>query len=266
MKSLSLRRLALTMRYLGGISLPKYISTAGITFAVTVIAFVVSDNSFFSGYAPSPLAFFPYALCLAIAISFFLATMFEGTKARRDHFANLLMLPASNAEKFIASLIMNVVAPSFAMSIGFHLAVLIMFPNALVDLFLHGGICSLVTLTDNLQADITIDLDNTLLVGTVAATIMAHASIASLYILGGLLFSRSRWLLTTILFIVFSFLFLRCIGAVIDSIDFDEYRVNPEAAVWWAATFCSIVTITLTSLAYRLFKRRQAAQASLLNI
>ncbi|MCI5777803.1 MAG: hypothetical protein MR215_09365 [Bacteroidales bacterium] len=270
MKSFSLSRFALTLRYLGGISFSKYLSTAGITFAVTVICFVVSDNSFFSGIAPNPIAFFPYTLCLTIAISFFLATMLEGTKARRNHFANLLLLPASNAEKFIASFLMNVVAQSIAISIGFHLAVLIMFPNALVNLFIKGGICSFLFFSDNISVDISraadSDISTSLYVGTMAASVATQLAIGSLYMLGGVVFSRSRWLLTTILFIVLTFTIFRIIYAIFSSIDFDEYLFNPEAAVWWVTAIHTLTAIGFTALAYHLFKRRQAAQASLLNI
>lgn len=264
MNSLSPRRLWLTMRYMGSISWRTDVSVAVITYLISVVIFFLTSYGDDDTGTVEALSF-PYALALSLFVSVCFTRMLIPSKGSSSQLQpmQLLLLPASNAEKFISSLIMNVVAPVLSLSVAFHLAVLTMHPSNFWPMLTRGGITDFwsVTLTNSVS-----DSDAALTLGIDALFVVGHVLCCCSYALGGMLFSRSRWLLTFLAMVLCSLGLLRIILWLSDAIDFEEYRINFTAAVWWANSIGAALSVLFTWLTYRLFKRRQVVKGAFLNV
>lgn len=264
MNSFSLRRLWLTIRYMGSISWRAEVSAAVITYLITVVVFFLTSYGDDDTGSIEAITF-PYALVRSLFISVCFSRMLIPNKGSSSQLQpmQLLLLPASNAEKFISSLIMNVGAPILSLTVAFHLAVLTMHPSIFWPLLTHGGITDLwsVSLANGFS-----DTDTATTLGLNALFVIGHALCCGAYALGGMLFSRSRWLLTFLAMFLSSLGLLRILVWLSDAIDFDEYRVNVTAAIWWANSVGAALSALFFWLTYRLFKRRQVVKGAFLNV
>lgn len=265
MKSLSPRRLWLTMRYMGSISWRADASVAVIAYLISIVILFLTAYGDDDPAGAIEALTLPYAFALSIFVSVRFTRMLIPGKGSSGQLQpmQLLLLPASNAEKVISSLIMNVGAPVLSFSVAFHLAVLTMFPTNILPILTRGS------LTDYLFAQMSngvADADAALATGISAFFIIGHVLCYSTYALGGMLFSRSRWLLTFLAIFLCLLGLPRAIVWLNDAIDFDEYQINFTAAVWWADSIGAALSALFIWLTYRLFKRRQVVKGAFLNV
>ena len=265
MKSLSPHRLWLTMRYMGSISWRTDLSVAVITYLISVVIFFLTAYGDDDPAGTVEVITLPYAFALSIFVSVCFTRMLIPSKGSSGQLQpmQLLLLPASNAEKVISSLIMNVCAPVLSFSVAFHLAVLTMLPSNFLPVLTHSGLTDywFVQLSNGVA-----DTDAALAMGISALFIIGHVLCCSSYALGGMLFSRSRWLLTFRAMFLCSLGLLRSIVWINDAIDFDEYQINFTAAVWWADSIGAALSALFIWLTYRLFKRRQVVKGAFINV
>ncbi len=271
MGNFSFRRLLLTMRYLGSLSWLRYLTFAGIMFTATMAIFFITwtaSNEYANNY-PDLAMFFPYSIILGFFLTACFAQMTDGFQSKRDKDASrLLLLPASNAEKFVASFFMNVITPTIFMSVAFHAAVLVMYPEVFLKFLTRGGIFTFFhfltdsyTITDVDDADVS-----STILGLKLISLLTPIVIASSFLFGGTLFSRAKWLFTSLSILIINSIIGHIAFKIICHIDFNEYTVNVHALVWWSVWLMAAFSALLIWGSYRLFCRRQAAKGSLFNL
>ena len=271
MGNFSFRRLLLTMRYLGSLSWLRYLTFAGIMFIATMAVFFISwtSDSVYANNYPDVAVFFPYSIILGFFLTACFAQMTDGFQSKRDKdVSRLLLLPASNAEKFVASFFMNVITPTIFLSVAFHAAVLVMSPEVFLKFLTRGGIFPFFHfLTDSYNL---IDVDeadaSSTILGIKLITLLSPILIAATFLFGGTLFSRAKWLLTSLSILIINSIFAHIAFKVVCDIDFNEYTFNVPALVWWTVTLMFVLSALFIWGSYRLFCRRQAAKGSLFNV
>lgn len=271
MGNFSFRRLLLTMRYLGSLSLLRYLTFAGILFVATIAVFFITwsaDSEYANNY-PDVAMFFPYDIILCFFLTACFAQMTDGFQSKKDKdISRLILLPSSNAEKFVASFFMNVVTPTLFLSVAFHAAVLIMYPEVFLKFLTRGGFFTFFGMLteDYSDVDVFIDDADATVLGLKMFFILSPIFTAALFLFGGTLFSRAKWLLTAVAILVANTMISYIAFKVACVIDFNEYTINTPALIWWIVSLMTIFSGLLIWGSYRLFCRRQAAKGSLLNL
>lgn len=271
MGNFSFHRLLLTMRYLGSLSWLRYLTFAGIMFTATMAIFFITwtAGSEYANNYPDVTMFFPYSIILGFFLTACFAQMTEGFQSKRDKdITRLLLLPASNAEKFVASFFMNVVTPTIFLSVAFHAAVLIMFPEVFLKFLTRGGIFAYFHfLTDSYTLCGVDDADaSSTILGLKLIALLSPILAAATFLFGGTLFSRAKWLLTSLAILIINSIIGRIAYEVVRDIDFNEYTINTTALVWWIVGFMTVISALFIWGSYRLYCRRQAAKGSLFNV
>lgn len=258
----SIRRFALTMRYIGFVKWRAYANCLVVPFLVSVAIFF--SSGIFGGSANSDLltskSIFRFALILAA--SFFCVKAIYPTGRVGDDYSQFLSLPASTSEKFIASLIMRIVAPLFCATVGYYASVLVVSPLNFWRVFSSPVFCLgeafiVDTIPDELGAAMR-----------VGATLFPWALLAcslSFFLFAGVFFSRFKWVLGFVIQAVLTIVLARSVWKLDDIIDFDEYDVNYTALVWWIDGVLLAVAVLLVFLSYHIFKRSQAVKGRFVN-
>lgn len=246
MKSFNISRFRNVLAYFGSMNRKRYVTIASVVVilatlitimkyhelgAVTGISAIVSMSGFSTGL---------------LAGTVFCCMMVPNTKRNSDELSRLLMLPASNLEKFIAALLMNVLVPTFI-------------------IWLASGLCALVLEHQVAYSEITSALRNADPLGFFAS----FASCLLLYshcILVGMVLSRAKWVAAmacvVIYVIVISTLVIKCHMA--HWLADDRWGLTPEEAGYALFSFMTLVAIAFLAIAYWRFCRLQGKVGRLL--
>lgn len=265
MRSLNPRRLWHTALYLGSISWRHYVSVAAITYLVaSVVLWLSSRDGVFVGGTTALSANYSFVLSVFTSVCLLGMLVPRGGRRGAHHLTRLLLLPASNAEKFVAAFVMRVLAPTLCFSVGFHLSVLTVTPRHFTKMLLSGGYSELAIFKPTTYSGL--DGDGAFVCGLQCVFILLPIACGTTYLFGGLFFSRARWFLTSAILVCMALCAGRLAVSLDSIIDFDEYMLNYAALVWWTDALLAAATIALVWLSYRLFKRRQAVGGSIINI
>lgn len=265
MRALSLRRLWHTAIYMGSVSWRHYVSVAAITYLVSsVVLWLSSRGGVFIGGTAALSANYSFVLSVFTSVCLLGMLVPRGGRRGPPQLTRLLLLPASNAEKFVAAFVMRVLVPALCFSTGFHLSVLTVTPRHFVKMLLSGGYSELAIFKPTTYDGL--DSDGAFVFGLQCIFILLPIACGALYLFGGLFFSRARWFLTSAILVCVALCAGRLAISLDDIVDFEEYMLNYSALVWWIDALLATTAIALVWLSYRLFKRRQTVGGSLINI
>ncbi len=259
------------MRYMGSVSWMRYLMAAGIMFAVALVIFMYTnyDTNYMSDLL-SFLIFIPYTLAIYCFMTSCFANMITGFRSKKDNdLSQLLLLPSSNIEKFISALIMNVALPTFLCAVAFHLAGLIALPEIFGTLVSKGGLVAIYAFASGIDVDMFGSFEGNTSLATTGVKISLYIFplfISAIYMLGGMLFCRAKWLLTTLSMLLIHTVIAHAVVGFLSTVDFNAYTLNIVACAWWPMAIESVVIVAFVWLSYRLFKRRQTANGAFFNV
>ncbi len=259
------------MRYMGCVSWMRNLMASGIMFAVALVIFMCTNyESDYLNDVVSFLLFIPYTLAIYCYMTSCFANMITGSKSKKDDYVSqLLLLPSSNIEKFISALIMNVALPTFLCAAAFHLAGLIALPEVFGTLVRKGGLVAIYAFASGIDVDMFGSFDGNTSLATTGVKISLYIFpffISAIYMLGGMLFCRAKWLLTTLSMLLIHTITAHAVVAFLSTVDFNVYTLNIVACTWWPVAVESVVIVAFVWLSYRLFKRRQTANGAFFNV
>ena len=179
----------------------------------------------------------------------------------RQYRLNTLMLPATNMEKFLSTLITYFCLYVLTMVVAFFIADLIQYLISLAFRvndagFITNRICQIHDNIRTWNGEGSTFLPNT-------ASIAIGVWITSVYLLGGMFFRRYAWLFVSLGFFIASI----CLGWFISHYE-PDYVIEIQANAFF--TIISIVFIALSLinllLSYRLFRRLQLVNRKWINL
>jgi len=249
-------------------------NTASMTFAFVVLAvvqvmssrnksdMVVADN--FNSF--TSFALFVFLIICSIGGCWIFNNM--KTKEQRITFK---MLPATDIEKFVARALYATIVWWLMAFVAFCLADLFrMLVSLVAGVSIKGSAVPLFFSMISANTDVNI---NTLNSGDVAfaAAIYTMANAwafwaHSLYILGGTLFRRRQFVLTTLAHSIIGLVFTPMLIHFVDSSDSLALRDSLVAIVWTAAAVFAVWGLLDWWLSYRIFRRMQVINNKWLNI
>lgn len=249
-------------------------NTASMTFAFVVLAvvqvmssrnksdMVVADN--FNSF--TSFALFVFLIICSIGGCWIFNNM--KTKEQRITFK---MLPATDLEKFVARALYATIVWWLMAFVAFCLADLFrMLVSLVAGVSIKGSAVPLFFSMISANTDVNI---NTLNSGDVAfaAAIYTMANAwafwaHSLYILGGTLFRRRQFVLTTLAHSIIGLVFTPMLIHFVDSSDSLALRDSLVAIVWTAAAVFAVWGLLDWWLSYRIFRRMQVINNKWLNI
>ena len=249
-------------------------NTASMTFAFVVLAvvqvmssrnksdMVVADN--FNSF--TSFALFVFLIICSIGGCWIFSNM--KTKEQRITFK---MLPATDLEKFVVRALYATVVWWLMAFVAFCLADLFrMLVSLVAGVSIKGSAVPLFFSMISANTDVNI---NTLNSGDVAfaAAIYTMANAwafwaHSLYILGGTLFRRRQFVLTTLAHSIIGLVFTPMLIHFVDSSDSLALRDSLVAIVWTAAAVFAVWGLLDWWLSYRIFRRMQVINNKWLNI
>ena len=196
-------------------------------------------------------------LSISLAPSFFAASL-----SNKGNRINHLMLPATNAEKFLARLLV-VICGTFVAS-------------CIIYFVLFGIIALICLVTDTLLADARINpfaafsiniygLEGMKEILIIAELFLIGLLTFSAYLLGGILWKKKSWILTSIIAIPCFF-----ITVVISDYDFSKIAINfscdPKNTyldIYIMLFITAVLTTLLLWLSWHLFKRMQVVRPTI---
>lgn len=249
-------------------------NTASMTFAFVVLAvvqvmssrnksdMVVADN--FNSF--TSFALFVFLIICSIGGCWIFSNM--KTKEQRITFK---MLPATDLEKFVVRALYATVVWWLMAFVAFCLADLFrMLVSLVAGVSIKGSAVPLFFSMISANTDVNI---NTLNSGDVAfaAAIYTMANAwafwaHSLYILGGTLFRRRQFVLTTLAHSIIGLVFTPMLIHFVDSSDSLALRDSLIAIIWTAAAVFAVWGLLDWWLSYRIFRRMQVINNKWLNI
>lgn len=249
-------------------------NTASMTFAFVVLAvvqvmssrnksdMVVADN--FNSF--TSFALFVFLIICSIGGCWIFSNM--KTKEQRITFK---MLPATDLEKFVVRALYATVVWWLMAFVAFCLADLFrMLVSLVAGVSIKGSAVPLFFSMISANTDVNI---NTLNSGDVAfaAAIYTMANAwafwaHSLYILGGTLFRRRQFVLTTLAHSIIGLVFTPMLIHFVDSSDSLALRDSLVAIVWTAAAVFAVWGLLDWWLSYSIFRRMQVINNKWLNI
>lgn len=262
MNVFSLNRFGHTLRYIGFVKWRIYANCLAVPFLVTAVTLLA--NGFFGSHSGgdglASKAVFTFAMLLCA--SFFCVKVLYPTGRAGDEYSQFLVLPASSFEKFLAAILMRVVAPLLCAAVGYYAAVLVVTPGC----FLRVLMSEPATVNGmHIMDSIPSELGMSLRIGGMLLPPAFVLCSLSFFLFAGFFFSRFKWVLGFIVQIIIVVLVVRAVLELDDIIDFDEYDVNYTALVWWLDAILLAVAALLVFLSYRLFKRSQAVKGRFLS-
>ncbi len=253
MKSFSFSRFRSVVRYLFFTNRRMLLTIAVVPFSV-VLLFVVYNFSKSGSMTLYPhdfakfAAFFGFCFCLFSASCG--ARMIYSSRKRAGAYTRLLVLPASNLEKFVALFVVCVLAPQVLFAVSYWL------PLFLFHFF---------DMVQNVYG-INEAVIRGLSFGQILLTIVMPVCSLAAFIFSGAFFSRLRFVMGAVLHLLFFGAISYVSVLVAQMYDFNEYIVNMEALVWWAVAGYTVLTVALVLVSYRLFCRSQAVQGRFLAV
>ena len=249
-------------------------NTASMTFAFVVLAvvqvmssrnksdMVVADN--FNSF--TSFALFVFLIICSIGGCWIFNNM--KTKEQRITFK---MLPATDLEKFVARALYATIVWWLMAFVAFCLADLFrMLVSLIAGVSITGSAVPLFFSMISANTDVNINSLNSGDVAFAAAIYtMANAWAFwahSLYILGGTLFRRRQFVLTTLAHSIIGLVFTPMLIHFVDSSDSLALRDSLVAIVWTAAAVFAVWGLLDWWLSYRIFRRMQVINNKWLNI
>lgn len=259
MKSFTFSRFRNVVRYLFCINRRMLLTTAVLPFSVIllfiIINFVEGDSlSYYSSTWGIPMGYFTF--CLMFLSAFCGARMVYSSRKRAGEYSALLVLPASNIEKFVALFLVCVLVPLVVFSVSFWLPFFISHFGMAVHQVSH-----FVSETSKFLAGMSSQE-----LGAVTLMLGLPLSSLAIFIFCGAFFSRLRFIMGVVLHVILIGVISTATIKISETIDFDEYVVNETALVWWAVAFVFLLTIALIWVSFRLFCRSQAVQGRFLSV
>lgn len=275
MKNFDMNRFGRTLRWSALMTKKEALTNlASMTFAFAVLAvvqvmssrnksdMVVADN--FNSF--TSFALFVFLIICSIGGCWIFSNM--KTKEQRITFK---MLPATDLEKFVVRALYATVVWWLMAFVAFCLADLFrMLVSLVAGVSIKGSAVPLFFSMISANTDVNI---NTLNSGDVAfaAAIYTMANAwafwaHSLYILGGTLFRRRQFVLTTLAHSIIGLVFTPMLIHFVDSSDSLALRDSLVAIVWTAAAVFAVWGLLDWWLSYRIFRRMQVINNKWLNI
>lgn len=275
MKNFDMNRFGRTLRWSALMTRKEALTNlASMTFAFAVLAVVqvmssrnvpdiVAEHNFQSF---TSFALFVFLIICSIGGCWIFSNM--KTKEQRITFK---MLPATDLEKFVVRALYATVVWWFMAFMAFCLADLFrMLVSLVAGVSIKGSAVPLFFSMISANTDVNI---NTLNSGDVAfaAAIYTMANAwafwaHSLYILGGTLFRRRQFVLTTLAHSIIGLVFTPMLIHFVDSSDSLALRDSLVAIVWTAAAVFAVWGLLDWWLSYRIFRRMQVINNKWLNI
>ncbi len=253
MKSFSFSRFRSVVRYLFFSNRRMLLTTAVVPFAI-VLLIVVYTFSNRGSLTLNPCDYGTVAgffgLFFALLSASCGARMVYSSRKRAGAYTSLLVLPASNLEKFVALFVVCVLLPQVLFAVSYWL-----------PLFLFHFGEMVLNVYDASQSVI-----RAFSFGEVLLGILAPVCSLSAFIFSGAFFSRMRFVMGAVLHLFFFGVLGYVSVLVAQRYDFNEYVVNTEALVWWGVAGYSVLTVALIFASYRLFCRSQAVQGRFLAV
>lgn len=275
MKNFDMNRFGRTLKWSALMTKKEALTNlASMTFAFAVLAvvqvmssrnvpdMVVADN--FNNF--TSFALFVFLIICFIGGCWIFSNM--KTKEQRITFK---MLPATDLEKFVVRALYATVVWWLMAFVAFCLADLFrMLVSLVAGVSIKGSAVPLFFSMISANTDVNI---NTLNSGDVAfaAAIYTMANAwafwaHSLYILGGTLFRRRQFVLTTLAHSIIGLVFTPMLIHFVDSSDSLALRDSLVAIVWTAAAVFAVWGLLDWWLSYRIFRRMQVINNKWLNI
>lgn len=275
MKNFDMNRFGRTLRWSALMTRKEALTNlASMTFAFAVLAVVqvmssrnvpdiVAEHNFQSF---TSFALFVFLIICSIGGCWIFSNM--KTKEQRITFK---MLPATDLEKFVVRALYATVVWWLMAFVAFCLADLFrMLVSLVAGVSIKGSAVPLFFSMISANTDVNI---NTLNSGDVAfaAAIYTMANAwafwaHSLYILGGTLFRRRQFVLTTLAHSIIGLVFTPMLIHFVDSSDSLALRDSLVAIVWTAAAVFAVWGLLDWWLSYRIFRRMQVINNKWLNI
>lgn len=275
MKNFDMNRFGRTLRWSALMTRKEALTNlASMTFAFAVLAVVqvmssrnvpdiVAEHNFQSF---TSFALFVFLIICSIGGCWIFSNM--KTKEQRITFK---MLPATDLEKFVVRALYATVVWWLMAFVAFCLADLFrMLVSLVAGVSIKGSAVPLFFSMISANTDVNI---NTLNSGDVAfaAAIYTMANAwafwaHSLYILGGTLFRRRQFVLTTLAHSIIGLVFTPMLIHFADSSDSLALRDSLVAIVWTAAAVFAVWGLLDWWLSYRIFRRMQVINNKWLNI
>lgn len=275
MKNFDMNRFGRTLRWSALMTKKEALTNlASMTFAFAVLAVVqvmssrnvpdiVAEHNFQSF---TSFALFVFLIICSIGGCWIFSNM--KTKEQRITFK---MLPATDLEKFVVRALYATVVWWLMAFVAFCLADLFrMLVSLIAGVSITGSAVPLFFSMISANTDVNI---NTLNSGDVAfaAAIYTMANAwafwaHSLYILGGTLFRRRQFVLTTLAHSIIGLVFTPMLIHFVDSSDSLALRDSLVAIVWTAAAVFAVWGLLDWWLSYRIFRRMQVINNKWLNI
>ena len=275
MKNFDMNRFGRTLRWSALMTKKEALTNlASMTFAFAVLAVVqvmssrnvpdiVAEHNFQSF---TSFALFVFLIICSIGGCWIFSNM--KTKEQRITFK---MLPATDLEKFVVRALYATVVWWLMAFMAFCLADLFrMLVSLVAGVSIKGSAVPLFFSMISANTDVNI---NTLNSGDVAfaAAIYTMANAwafwaHSLYILGGTLFRRRQFVLTTLAHSIIGLVFTPMLIHFVDSSDSLALRDSLVAIVWTAAAVFAVWGLLDWWLSYRIFRRMQVINNKWLNI
>lgn len=275
MKNFDMNRFGRTLKWSALMTRKEALTNlASMTFAFAVLAVVqvmssrnvpdiVAEHNFQSF---TSFALFVFLIICSIGGCWIFSNM--KTKEQRITFK---MLPATDLEKFVVRALYATVVWWLMAFVAFCLADLFrMLVSLVAGVSIKGSAVPLFFSMISANTDVNI---NTLNSGDVAfaAAIYTMANAwafwaHSLYILGGTLFRRRQFVLTTLAHSIIGLVFTPMLIHFVDSSDSLALRDSLVAIVWTAAAVFAVWGLLDWWLSYRIFRRMQVINNKWLNI
>lgn len=275
MKNFDMNRFGRTLKWSALMTKKEALTNlASMTFAFAVLAVVqvmssrnvpdiVVENNLHNF---TSFALFVFLIICSIGGCWIFSNM--KTKEQRITFK---MLPATDLEKFVVRALYATVVWWFMAFVAFCLADLFrMLVSLVAGVSITGSAVPLFFSMISANTDVNI---NTLNSGDVAfaAAIYTMANAwafwaHSLYILGGTLFRRRQFVLTTLAHSIIGLVFTPMLIHFVDSSDSLALRDSLVAIVWTAAAVFAVWGLLDWWLSYRIFRRMQVINNKWLNI
>ena len=249
-------------------------NTASMTFAFVVLAVVqvMSSRNKSDMVVENNLHnFTSFALFVFLIICFIGGCWIFSNMKTKEQRITFKMLPATDLEKFVVRALYATVVWWLMAFVAFCLADLFrMLVSLVAGVSIKG--CAVPLFFSMISANTDVNI-NTLNSGDVAfaAAIYTMANAwafwaHSLYILGGTLFRRRQFVLTTLAHSIIGLVFTPMLIHFVDSSDSLALRDSLVAIVWTAAAVFAVWGLLDWWLSYRIFRRMQVINNKWLNI
>ena len=228
------------------------------------IAVFVSYFLFFTFLAPRQLAFQNFVglfygvffITLIIGPSLTLKSMNKS----RQHKLNMLMLPATNGEKFLSLVVTAICTHLLTIIAAFFIADLVQYIATIAFRFEETGFVT----TDLLKSNtMMFSIMNMRAFPYIMAQIIVLLWIISVYLLGGMFFRRYAWLFVSLGFFILMILFVQLVVHYKS-----DYIIEIQENAFYITISIVFGLLTLLNvwLSYRLFCRLQLINRKWINI